>query len=1021
MSNIQTQLNLSAPPIAHYRVEDVGVEVDQQIHTWPDVSGQSNHLSSTANNTRSVSAVTNTGPTLRQTQYVGVGNIERSVFFDMDKMYCELSNPITSDLVDVYVVCRMPEFWTHGHMMGLESSTGGDGFSFGRVVNLSNNFQVHDGVSSCVVPYTRPQFSLYRMSIDSTMLSVDNVLSDAQSTANRSTILDLQTTPFDILTLGAGVWSSNDINLCIDGIEIVEVIMFNDILNNVSHEAVADHLINKHDMRNKYLAPTSGTCVFLDGEPGTHMEIEDSDIGPNISTQRSKTSSSYQTPELTASMYELWFYPVYMERDDDHPRYEMLFNLDGAHMVYLDRAYRNGTNSELKIRNYNLWWLNTGHQYRVYDCWNRLCMLTDVETDNMKVFLNSEMILDYNHVYHHYSRFDQHQSRIIVGNNESTSLDLSDYGSFRGKLLGVRKIRDDYQSLIELARSRVRFDQLDINTSTTVTPPEKIGMAPVYRNTFNMSKLPDLAGGKLKLRDHPIHTYPPCHLGNGFNMYNPDFTGLESNINCNNRIQTSGGRFKNLSAFVDILGAESAFNHNSQMLLTHGRLETLSHLRGSNFNERGNWYVFDVSHNRLTDIDGLQDLKKASYLRLNDNNISDITAFTEMEPDALQGTIELNLRNNNITSLPAGVFDKFDSTLKRIYLSGNPLTTIDNLSSTPGMHNLDCSGSHYTGNESIADLSNCTQLQYLTMNYTPNITALPDLTQTDLLQLQAINNPDLTDISSLADAIKPTTTTQYSTMVSETDAILHQLIITNNPSLSETPLINRFNAGGRITVNGNLTLSNNPQINDLRIFQNSLQDDTYTQKQHHAYARAAFENTGVTDTANSLGIMRNFKYGNRVYLNSCDTPTLHQHAFPSNPTLTRDEAYNVLFGRYFYLTYNSINDLSFLLNPQAAGIQYLYMDRCPNVSYESFAAIKDQLINLKQTTNMRLIYIGMSYTDWDNKQYVGDLGPICVNGTRSPQLQLKKDLWDVGIRLSFRAVSTSYPESLGNSSQLPAC
>ena len=167
--------------------------------------------------------------------------------------------------------------------------------------------------------------------------------------------------------------------------------------------------------------------------------------------------------------------------------------------------------------------------------------------------------------------------------------------------------------------------------------------------------------------------------------------------------------------------------------------------------------------------------------------------------------------------------------------------------------------------------------------------------------------------------------------------------------------------------------------------------------------------------------MKNFKYCNRLYLDRLDTPTLHQHALPSNSLLTRDEAYNVWFGRYTHMTHNTISDLSWLLNPQAAGIQYLYMSRCPNVTYESFAAIKDQLINLKQTTNMRLTYIQLDYTDWDIKQYVGDLGPICVNGVRSPQLQLKKDLWDVGIKLSFRGINSSYPQTLGTSTQLPTC
>lgn len=1019
MSNIQTQLNLSSAPIAHYRVEDVTVEIDQQIHTWTDVSGQNNHLFATANNTRSVAAVTNAGPTLRQTQYVGVGNIARSVFFDMDKMYCELNNPITSDHVDVYVICRMPESWFNGHMMGLESSTGGDGFSFGRVVNLSNNFQVFDGVTGCQVPHTRQQFSLYRMSIDPTTLSVDNVLSDAQSTGNRGTILDLQAKPFDILTLGAGVWNSNDTNACIDGIEIVEVIMFNDILNDVSHAALSDHLINRYDLRNKYLVPQSGSCVFLDGEPGTHMKIEDSDIGPNISTQRSQTSSSDNAPEHTPSMYELWFYPEYMERDADWPQHEMLFNFDStsAHYVYLVRSYRNSSSSELRIRNQHLWWLNGG-QYRVYDCWNRLCMLTDVETDNMKIFLNGEMIMDYTHVYHHRSRFDQHQQRVIIGDNGRFG---ANYTSFRGKMLGVRKIRDDYQSLIDHASERIRFDQLQTSTSDVVIPPEKIGMAPVYRNSFNLSHQPNLAGGKIVTSEHSARYYSSVTLELGFNTFAPDFTGLENSINCNNRISSSYGRFKNLSAFVDVLATGGNYNHYNQFTAKSGRIETLQHLRGSKFNERSNWYIFDVSSNRLTDVDGLQDLKRATYLRLNNNQISDLSAFADLESDCLFDTKEINLSYNSITNIPAGTFSNFNDTSKTLNLVGNPLTTLDNVSDLAGVSYLLADSAYYTDNSSISDLSNLTALRTLQINSTPNITALPDLTQTKLQYIQLRNNSDLTDVSSLADPISTDSSPSHSSATSATDALYYFFQISDCVSLDEAPLITRAAAGGRISVVGRLWVHNQPQLNDLTIFQNSYQDDTFGYKTNHDHARLNLDNTGVTDTANSLGIMRNFKYCARIYLQGCDTPTLHQHVMPSNPAITRDEAYNIWFGRYFHLNNNTISDLSFLLNPQAAGIQYLYLDRCPNVTYESFAAIKDQLINLKQTTNMRLIYISLTYTDWDTKQYVGDLGPICVNGALSPQLQLKKDLWDVGIKLNFRPIHTSYPESLGNSSQLPTC
>lgn len=1028
MSNIQTQLNLVSNPFAHYRVEDVTVDQDQQIHNWVDVSGQGNHLAATASGTtRAVSPITTDGPVLKHTQYVGVGNIDKSVYFNEDKMYSMLNNPITVDQIDVYVICRSPESYYNGHMMGLESSLqpNGKGFSFGRTPNTSWNFQVCDGTTAVNTPGIKNQFTLYRMSIDTDMLSTYNLITNQTNTVNRTTILNIQTNPLDILTLGAGVWTSNNQQYPIKGIEIVEVVMFNSILSDTDHNKLTSHLIDKYDMTNKYLVPSTGSCVYLDGQVGSHVVLTENDqTGPSISCQQSFPTFAHATPRFTACMYELWFHPEFYEPDDpDHPKKELVFstnptNTFRGHYVYLDRdRHKSNGVTELLIRNEHYWWLNTGST-RVYNQWNRLCMVCDT-LYRAALYLNGEQIFLYDpgHVYiNHHSVFDYIYDSVVIGDNGKAN---STYTSFRGKVLGVRKIRDDFQTLIDQASEKIRFDQHITSTSTTVTPAADIGMQPLYRNTQNIYKLPDLISGRHE--SFCDANYSSGHLGIGFNAWNPDFTGLEGNVSCFNRIIQTYGRFKNLQAFRDVLTPRTSYHSNSHFTLTAGRLETLSHLRGSKFNARSQWYIFDVSQNRLTDVDGLQDMKRASYLRLNNNRISDLSAFTELEPGCLENIVEINLSNNQITSIPAGTFTKFDGSLKNVFLQGNQITTLDNLSELNGLSYLIADSVYYTSNSSIEDISNMTSLRSLQMHNTPNITVLPDLTQTNLQYISLQNNPDLIDISSLADPISNDSSPTYSSARSETDALYWMFNVTGNELLDASLLTNRAAAGGRISVSGRLYLSGQSQINDLTIFQNSYQDDTYTYRTNQDLARLMLNDTSVTDTANSLGIMRNFKYCNRIYLQRCDTPTLHQHAFSSNPAITRDEAYNIWFGRYCNFEYNTISDMSFLLNPQAAGIQYLYLDHCPNVTYESFAAIKDQLINLKQTTNMRLYVISLTYTDWDYKQSAGELGPICVNGVPSPQLQLKKDLWDVGIRLGFRGVSSSYPERLGNGSQLPTC
>lgn len=1007
MSNIQTQLNLSSSPVAHYSVKDVSVEHDQQIHTWNDVSGNNNHLSATAINSRAVSSITTDGPTLKNPQDTSVGAIDRVVYFDNDKMYCSLTNPLTTDNVDVFIICRAPDRWTTGHIMGLESSSGGKGFSFGTTNNTSNYLSVCD--SNVTLPINHPSapFSIYRMSINSTELITENVMTNSRDTLARTTILDIQSTPLDILTLGSGL-SKAGVQQLIRGVEIVEVVIFNSVLSVSDRDKVVNYMIDKHDLTNKYLTPTSGSCIHLDGDPATFVRLtENTEVGPSVSGQQSLPVYNDGVQLLTSSMYEVWFYPEWVDRDD-HPRYELVFSFDSSdsQYVYLDRSRRYSSTSELQVRNRWFWWYagyNTTSS-RVYNQWNRLCMVEDGKSKNCKVFLNGQLLFTGDSGYVRRSNLDNRHESVQIGSSSAFS---SEYGCFTGKLLGVRKIRGEYQDLIDHASEKIRFDQLDTNTSTHVTPAEDIGLAPLYRNLQNITKKPGLINNTYQPKVE--HSTGVMRADTGFNALNPDFTGAEKSLNCYNRIQQSYGRFKNMRAFRDLLNDNPVFAHVNVCNLLHGRLETLSDLRGSLFNERSNWYRFDVTNNRLTSLDGIQDMRHARYMYFNDNNITDISALSELEPGSLENTNYINLSNNKITQLPGGVFSKLPN-LHELNVGGNPLTSISGVSSASNLTSFTISN---LTNINIQPISDLPKLRTFHMEKC-NPTALPPLSNTQTQWVTLKNNPNLVDVSSLANVVK-TEPVSYSKVVSTTDSLYSFLQISDCP-VSDTFLSAAASTGKRITCIGRMYLYNLPELNDLSVFQNSYQDDTFLYKTNHDHARLMLTNTAVTDTANSLGIMKRFKYCARIYLNKCPMTSLHRHAMPANPTLSRDEAYSVYFGRYFHLDSTTINDMTFLLNPQAAGIQYLYMAYSA-VTYEAFAAIKTSLINLKKTNKMRLVYISLIGSDWDNKQRNGQYGPLCVNGAMSPQLRLKKELWDVGIKLHFNSGTTG----LGTSSQLPTC
>ena len=1020
MSNIQTLLNLSSSPLAHYRVEDVTEETGSQVHTWSDQSGRANHLVTTSTSTydRAIAPIVSNSPRVEQPTVKTHNKVDRVMRFTNNKMGCVLNSPITSHNMECYLVCTNLS-WAVGHLIGLQNNSAGRGYSFGRTNNSGSVFSIYDGYAGADIPGVRFETSLYRFTMTDTTMEAQDMLTGETRSIDRTTILDIVLNPLEQLTVGSGIWSGNEAFYQSAEVEFVEIVMFDSVLNSDSQDRLKQHLIDKYDLLYNDLVPDSGNCVYMNGSHDATITVKENwDVAPSISSQQSLTSHVGNTNLHTAVMWEMWFKPEYTPPGVDDPRKQLLFSFGNtsSHYMYLDVDRYMSSVTELFVRNNHYWWINGVGSTRLYGRWNRLCWLHDSQSHDHRVIVNGQTIHQSTHSYNRYSNLDAFEENAVIGYHPSFSDAL--YTGFRGKVLGMRKIRDTYDNLINSAETYTRWEDLPASTSSAVIEPDKLELQPVYKHMNNITKKPLLVSGRYK--PQPLSIYTAFDLSRGFNAWKPRFTHVEELTHF--RIQQSNGRFKDMSAFVNVLGPNMVFDGNRILTLNSGRVETLSHLRGSLFNKRSRWHIFDMNRNRLTDLDGIQDLKQVQYLRLSYNQISDISALTELEEGALTSLYELDLTYNKIESLPTGAFSKLDSSAKYIKLDGNPLTTLNNISTASNLQVISVNTDLFTGDESISDLSNCLNLRGLIM-YGPNITTLPDLSSTDLQSLTIYNNPDLVDVSTTSNVIKDSNVLDYSSAVSTTDSLYWNYSIYNCPNVDWDLIEAKAASGDRISVSGRLYLYSNPNLKNLTVFQNSYQDDTYSYKTRHDLARFDVRNTAVEDTASSLGIMKNFRYCAGIYLQNCpNVHSLHQHAMPSDPPFDRDYYYNNWFGYYTYLDSSSISDLSFLLNPQAAGIYALQLYSCPNITYESFAAIKDQLINLKKTTNMRLWVIYITGTGLETKFISGESGPVCTDGVLNPEAQLKSDLWDAGIRLvgnSWRY--TNDPYRLGSSSQRPQC
>ena len=222
-------------------------------------------------------------------------------------------------------------------------------------------------------------------------------------------------------------------------------------------------------------------------------------------------------------------------------------------------------------------------------------------------------------------------------------------------------------------------------------------------------------------------------------------------------------------------------------------------------------------------------------------------------------------------------------------------------------------------------------------------------------------------------------------------------------------MIGAYNSGKRINVHSNLSLNDNPDLENLQIFENSYQESTYSwfYKGNPHYNHVQLQHTAVTNTEPSIGVMKNWFACQQLTLSNNNLQSLSALFPAAGMKYSRTDYYDNYTFWYLHVTRCKMNTLDWMLSPVFSGVYYLTMDYNPDITYEKIAKVASSLINLKTSGQIRLGYWNLNASGWDLDLADGTI-PKCENGQMSKFTQIKKNLYDAGIRIHLGVSGMSW-------------
>jgi hypothetical protein len=558
---------------------------------------------------------------------------------------------------------------------------------------------------------------------------------------------------------------------------------------------------------------------------------------------------------------------------------------------------------------------------------------------------------------------------------------------------------------------------------------------PVYNKsiTWNQYSL-----GNLQLRDSDMAALSGSRYGASF--YSTHF-------------YLNNNKFRTVDWCRDWFADGDQSSAGYQFNVSNCAIRSLSGWNDSTFAANARFTYLYLNYNLLTDVNGLSGVKNMVQMYLNYNRIKDISAFQSLTSTV---TTYIDFSNNNIDTIPYGAFQYLPN-LTSVKFTNNPLSSIGGFYPNNSIItlNLQSPRSDIDGNSPpLAGLDSAfhlPELKWVYLNYTTlNDTVLPPASGQKIIYIDATGS-NFTDVSMLGDQIK---TDPYYNVSSTTHAVYDSVLLQNNPL--DVPAWNSFGASTkRLKVMNRLNLRGTG-IEDLRPFDGSWNCPgrgyfhiTRTDI-HYCYLPEV-----VTNTPNSLGVLKKsyelqcLHIGENATGKGFQGTSLDELFTSTGLDNTRQEYYDKKSFHHTYVQYaDNLTDLDWLTADSFAGCSYLYLSNAGALDYSSFQSVVSNLVNLKAQGVTRLSRIYLEGSLWDTKQKYGgtayqsycDSNPshsycdyidsdyyICdgVDGTGSGlsvQAQIKKDLWDAGIKLSFTNRDTGYnPNALGNYANIYTC
>jgi hypothetical protein len=1018
---------ISPTPLSHHDFTQLPLTAGESIDACPDISGNGNDVTQSASANQPIMLV------LPEILAPPTAN-KYAKFMGSHWLDVSLSSPITTEPVEMIIVGFVDQS-SSGGIMTVRNSNGtasaGTTYVYAGINSSGTSFRMYKyNIYGSVTSYATPLSPILLHGRIPDHKRVTITAGSSHDTISELTKLSagsygdpgsIDPMPFDQLVYGKAEDGNGTPNLWTNGY-IAEALLFDTALSDTDRDTIFEYLQEKHDLNRS--RRVGDYCLSYDGTGYTEIDL-------SAEIPSTKTHQNRPPREI-----DMWVQPLTGDVIIDDFSHEQLIYSPDKPMTgqYLSVRYRpylsqlimlsRGATKTIKI--------NPGE-------WQHIRFSYDIENNKTHIILNGQIVYTY---ASYTGARPPDLDKIYLGgvpdemfnrDPESNHYANLSYRNFRGKIAGIRQSFED--------RKGEYSDTHAWPTLQTTTPSGSY-----YRPRAERGRLPlnEAIGRNVSTIPKYLNKYPSSlerpfggsisnTSSNLPDLIDYDIPSLSASLyNC--QLYFNGNDLTN----IDALSAFDFSNRNTSSYYCYfqdNRITDIRALSNSSMLQDGRWYHLRFDVNRLTNVDALSSVTYAQVIYLNINRrLSGIDGLVAMNNPAMT---TLYARHTNIKSFPANSFAGCPN-LTYVSMYNSALSSLDGLENT-SITNLYVN-TQYSSSLNIDALADMPSMKWLEVyhNTLDDPDNFPSLEKTNMSHFSGYST-NLTDLSFLTTPVSSEIWGETSTPTTA----YWENVYASTTSLSGSHLITAGNnTSKRVNILNNLSLYNNPEVEDLRLFAPSYDQRASTTGYYAgniSYNRVMLNSTGITNTDNSIGVMKNWWRSNRLNAENNPQLTTLDKMFTNTGLLyARDHYYTNYFMRRLELDDCGIDDVDWMLADNFAGVEHVELNGNP-IDFPAFQAIATQLVALKTNSDIRLNYINLVGTTWDTKHsYGGENYQNSIYGTSaeytlcngvsgvgtglSPQGQLKKDLWDVGIKLNFSSPSQAYhPNYLGPSTQLRTC